>query len=341
MRLSRQPLVFISLAILLFVSLYLGCRIGAISIDNAMFWRLLMGNATPSDYGIGQILLHIRLPRVLAAMIVGGSLAVCGAVMQGLFRNPLVDPGIVGVMSGASLAATLSIVLGSVLLPNFVTPNNDYALPIASFLGSWAIMVLLYAFSKRGDEINIAVMLLIGIALGAMAGAATGLLTYLSNDNQLRSITFWSMGNLALFDWKKLSILSLICLFSIPVLLRNADVLNALMLGENVAGHLGFDTNFAKKQQIFLVALLVGVSVAFSGGIGFVGLIVPHIVRGLLGSNHRLVLPAAFLFGAALLNLSDIIARTIVAPAELPIGILTAIIGAPFLGYLVLKGATR
>ncbi len=341
MKSLQIKIIFFLLGLLLLVSLYLGCRIGAVGIDNDVFWRLLSGGATKTDEALGQILLHIRLPRVFAAALVGGTLAVTGAVMQGLFRNPLVDPGIVGVMSGASFAATLSIVIGGALFPTFFTETNDYALPIAAFLGGWAVTMLLYLFAKRGGVINIATMLLIGIALGALTGALTGLLSYIADDKQLRSITFWSMGSLAIFDWYKLAILSVVCVVALPLLLRDAHILNALMLGENVAGHLGFDTEKAKKRQILLVALLVGVCVAFSGGIGFVGLVVPHIVRMLLGSNHRFVLPASFLFGAALLNFSDLIARTIVSPAELPIGILTAMIGAPFLGFLVWKGARR
>ncbi|PID66677.1 MAG: Fe3+-siderophore ABC transporter permease [Gammaproteobacteria bacterium] len=337
----RVRITFVILLLLLLFSLYLGCRIGAVGIDNEAFWRLLSGGATASDQAVGQILLHIRLPRVFAAALVGGILAVTGAVMQGLFRNPLVDPGIVGVMAGASFAATLSIVLGGALFPAFFNATNDYALPLAAFLGGWAVTMLLYTLANRGGVINIATMLLIGIALGALTGALTGLLTYLADDKQLRSITFWGMGSLAIFDWHKLAILAVVCLLTLPLLLRDAHILNALMLGEKVAGHLGFNTESAKKRQILLVALLVGGCVAFSGGIGFVGLVVPHIVRGLLGSNHRLVLPASFLFGAALLNFSDLIARTIVSPAELPIGILTAMIGAPFLGFLVWKGAKR
>lgn len=341
MRFFSVRLVFIALTLLLLLSLYLGCRIGAVSIENSTFIRLLTGQATATDQALGQILLHIRLPRVFAAAVVGGALAVTGAVMQGLFRNPLVDPGIVGVMSGASFAATLSIVIGGSLFPAFFALANDYALPVAAFLGGWLMTMVLYWFARRGGALNIAMMLLIGIALGALTGALTGLLTYLADDTQLRSITFWGMGSLAAFDWQKLSILTVVCFLALPFLLRDAHILNALMLGENVAGHLGFNIEKAKKRQILLVALLVGVCVAFSGGIGFVGLVVPHIVRGLLGSNHRLVLPASFLFGAVLLNVSDLIARTIVTPAELPIGILTAMIGAPFLGFLVWKGARR
>lgn len=334
----RSQTVFIILIIALLLSLYLSCRIGAVSLEHDVFLRVLIGEELPSEKRLQQILWIFRLPRVLAAILVGGVLAVCGAIMQGLFRNPLVDPGIVGVMSGASLFAALSIVIGSGLFPAFYALTKEYSLPIAAFAGGWIMTMILYYFSKRSGILNIASMLLIGIALGALTGALTGLLVYLSDDSQLRSITFWGMGTLAKFNWHKLSILSLITLGCLPILWHDARVLNALMLGENIAGHLGFDVEKTKKRQILLVALLVGVSVAFAGGIGFVGLVVPHIVRKLLGSNHRLVLPGCFLFGAVLLSLSDLIARTIVTPAELPIGILTAMIGAPFLCFLVWKG---
>ena len=334
---SSKLVIFIILFAFLFLSIYLGARIGAIDISNDILWQSILGRGNSDNLAIEQILFNIRLPRVIAAVLIGGTLSVCGAVMQGLFRNPLVDPGIIGVMSGASFAVTLLIVLGQLIFPiSWVI--SDFSLPIFAFSGGWLMTMILYFFSKRGGILNISSMLLIGIALGALTGAFTGLLTYLADDVQLRSIAFWGMGSLASFDWQKLFIITLVCLISIPFLWRDAVILNALMLGENVAGHLGFDIEKAKKRQIVAVASLVGVCVAFSGGIGFVGLVVPHIVRKLIGSDHRLVLPATFLFGAILLTFSDLISRIIVSPAELPIGILTAMIGAPFLGFLVWKG---
>ncbi|MGY0399095.1 MAG: FecCD family ABC transporter permease [Ostreibacterium sp.] len=341
LKINRTVLLFTVLSVLLLLSLYLSVQFGAVDANYQVLWRLLSGQANNADHTVGQILLYIRLPRVFSATLVGGVLAVTGAIMQGLFRNPLVEPGIVGVMSGASLAATLSIVVGTALLPSFFAASNDYALPIAAFIGSWVVTLSLYTLAKHSGEINITVMLLIGIAIGALAGALTGLLTYIADDKQLRSIAFWGMGSLAVFDWHKLAILGFISLIALPLLFRDARILDALMLGEKTARHLGFNIELAKKRQILLVALLVGVCVAFSGGIGFVGLVVPHIVRSLLGSNHQLVLPGSFLVGATLLNLSDLVARTIILPAELPIGILTAMIGAPFLGFLVWKGARR
>lgn len=333
---SHRIYIFVILACLFSITIFAGIGTGAVKFDLQAFIHLLLSDSQTSsnDYA-KQILLHIRLPRVIAAILVGGSLAICGAVMQGLFRNPLVDPGIVGVMSGASLAASFSIVLGGAFMPTLFKSLGDYALPFMAFLGAWLMTLVLYRFSKRGGSLNIAAMLLIGIALGALAGALTGLLTYAADDNQLRSLTFWGMGSLAIFDWHKVSILFVVILFATPLLAREIRLLDALMLGEKVAGHLGFNIERAKKRLIFLVALLVGTSVSFAGGIAFIGLVVPHIVRGLVGSHHRYVFPASFIFGATLLCLADMMARTVVAPAELPIGIITAMIGAPFLAYLV------
>lgn len=335
-RTQQRTYVFTALISLFFITIIFGVSTGAVNLNLQAFLSLFNWPTQEgaTDYS-SQILLHIRLPRVVAAILVGGSLAICGAVMQGLFRNPLVDPGIVGVMSGASLAASFSIVLGGVFMPSLFKSLGDYALPLMAFLGAWAMTLILYHFSRRGGSLNIAAMLLIGIALGSLAGALTGLLTYAADDYQLRSLTFWGMGSLAIFDWHKLAILAAITLLALPLLAREIRLLDALMLGEKVAGHLGFNIERAKKRLIFLVALLVGTSVAFAGGIAFIGLVVPHIVRGLVGSNHRYVFPASFLFGATLLCLADMLARTVVAPAELPIGIITAMIGAPFLGYLV------
>lgn len=334
---SHYPTIFACTLLAMFLFAFLSVRFGAADIDGDLIWRGLTGALAPGEQAHWHIFANIRLPRALAAALVGGSLAVTGAVMQGLFRNPLVDPGIIGVMSGASFSAVLFIVLGAKLFPAFIHTFGNYALPFAAFIGGYAMTIALYRFARRGGHINIAAMLLIGIALGAFTGAFTGLLTYLANDNQLRSLTFWSMGSLASFNWEKLAILAALCAIALPLLIRDARILNALMLGEDAARHLGFDIERAKKRQIFLVALLVGSCVAFTGGIGFIGLVVPHIVRSLTGSNHRHVLPVSFAFGAALLALADLLARTIAAPAELPIGILTAAFGAPFLAWLVWK----
>ncbi|MDO4643993.1 MAG: iron ABC transporter permease [Cardiobacteriaceae bacterium] len=291
-----------------------------------------------SCQGDSYILWQIRLPRVCAALLIGASLAISGAAMQGMFRNPLVDSGIIGVSSGADLAAALYIVLLAHYIPTNALP---YALPIAAFLGSWGVTFALYRLSHRHGQLHIAIMLLIGIALAALTGAVTGLLIYVANDNQLRDITFWSMGSLASINWKMVVILSIVLIGTVPIMLRNARALNALSLGEASALHMGFTIQTVKKRLIICVALQTGSCVAFAGSIGFIGLVVPHLIRLLGGSDHRSLLPASLLGGAALLTLADTLSRTLISPAELPIGILTSLFGVPFLGLLVWKSGTR
>lgn len=253
----------------------------------------------------------------------------------------LVEPGIVGIMSGAALFAALTIVLLPAGALSYLPFSLAYVLPISTFVGGWCSTMLLYRLSRHNGQLQVAVMLLLGIALGAFTGAITGLLNYMADDQQLRALAFWGMGSLAAFDWWKLLILALVLAVSLPLLLAEARALNAMMLGEHVAGHLGFDMARCKRRLIFLVALLTGVCVAFSGGIAFVGLVVPHIMRHVVGANHRWLLPASALCGALLLLLADLFARMVVVPSELPIGIVTAMIGAPFLAWLVWRGVVR
>ncbi|MDO5090883.1 MAG: iron ABC transporter permease [Cardiobacteriaceae bacterium] len=327
-----RHILFPLLALLLLASLALALHSGSAALPYAA-WHC----QSPQCAGDHYILWHIRLPRVLAALLVGAALAVCGAAMQGLFRNPLVDPGIVGISSGAALAAALYIVLLAPYLPHL----RLYGLPVAAFAGGWGATLLLYHLSRRHGQIHIAIMLLTGIALAAFAGALTGLLVYLSNDNQLRDLTFWGMGSLAGLNWPMLAILATLIILTLPVILRDARALNALALGEAAASHTGFAIATVKRRLILCVALLTGASVAFAGGIGFVGLVVPHLMRLASGSDHRTLLPASLLAGATLLILADTLARTLIAPAELPIGVLTALLGAPFLGYLVWQSGVR
>ena len=280
---------------------------------------------------------QIRLPRVVLGMLVGSALAVSGAVMQGLFRNPLADPGIVGVSAGAGLGAITAIVLGGGVLAPVFSVFGIYAIPFAAFLGGLATTLLLYRVATRDGRTSVATMLLAGIALGAMAGAASGLLVYLADDNQLRDLTFWGLGSLAGATWTKVlaagPIIALAVL-SAPFL---ATGLNALALGEAAASHIGIRVQFLKNVAIVAVAAATGSAVAVSGGIGFVGIVVPHLLRLLIGPDHRYLLPASALLGATMLLLADAVSRTIVAPAELPIGIITAAVGAPFFLWVLLR----
>lgn len=338
MRNRYSAWIFVGLAIVLCLVFWLSAAQGAVKIPLSVLWS---DTASAHDAGLRHILLYIRLPRAVASMLVGASLAIAGAAMQGLFRNPLVDPGIVGIMSGAALFVSLTIVAVPSIWLSRLPFDPAYWLPLSAFVGGWCSTLLLYKLSRHNGQLHITVMLLLGIALAAFAGAITGLLTYLADDRQIRSLAFWGMGSLAGFDWQMVLLLALTMLLALPWLVAEARALNAMMLGEQVAGHLGFDIGKSKSRLIILVALLSGVCVAFAGGIAFIGLVVPHIMRSIIGTDHRLLLPGSALCGAVLLILADLFARIAVTPAELPIGIVTAMIGAPFLGYLVWQRAKQ
>ncbi|MCG3268325.1 iron ABC transporter permease [Yoonia sp. I 8.24] len=283
------------------------------------------------------ILFDIRAPRTVLGALIGASLAVSGAVMQGLFRNPLADPGLVGVSAGASLGAILAIVLGGLLPPALAAMTGNYTVSIAAFIGGWLTTILLYRVATSGGRTSVAVMLLAGIAMGALAGAISGMMIYLADDQQLRDLTFWGLGSLAGATWNKLMIagpLIVLSMAALPFLTRGLD---ALTLGEATAGHLGIPVQRMKNIAILTVAGATGAAVAVSGGIGFVGIVVPHLLRLLIGPSHRYLLPASALLGGALLLGADIISRTIVAPSELPIGIVTATIGGPFFLFILLR----
>lgn len=283
------------------------------------------------------VLLDIRLPRLLTAVLVGAALAVAGAVMQGLFRNPLADPGIVGVGAGAGLGAVMAIVLGAFLPAGLASILGMHLVPVAAFLGGWASTLILYRVSTRGGRTSVATMLLAGIALGALAGAATGLLIYIADDAQLRDLTFWGLGSLAGASWAKLAAAAPVILAGLVAAPFLARALNGLALGEAAALHMGIPVQRAKSLAILSVAAATGAAVAISGGIGFIGIVVPHLLRLAMGPDHRFLLPAAALLGAALLLGADMIARVIVAPAELPIGIVTAILGGPVFLWILLR----
>ncbi|MEZ5684479.1 MAG: iron ABC transporter permease [Paracoccaceae bacterium] len=283
------------------------------------------------------VLLDIRLPRLAMGLMVGAALAVAGAVMQGLFRNPLADPGIVGVGAGAGLGAVTAIVLGG-LVPGVIAERlSPHLVPVAAFLGAWAATLTLYRVSSRGGRTSVATLLLAGIALAAMAGALTGVLTYLADDQQLRDLTFWGMGSLAGASWPRLAAAALLIGPALIAAPRLAHGLNTLALGEAAAAHMGTDIERLKRLSVLAVAALAGASVALSGGIGFVGIVVPHLLRLLSGPDHGRLLVDAALLGAALLVLADLIARLVASPAELPIGIVTATLGAPVFLWILLR----
>jgi iron complex transport system permease protein len=283
------------------------------------------------------VIVNIRLPRMLLGMLIGAGLAVSGLLMQGLFRNPLADPGLVGVSAGAGLGAVGMIVLGTTALAPLTAFLGIYALQIASFVGGLITTFILYRVATRSGQTAMATMLLAGIALGALAGAATGVLVYVANDAQLRDLTFWGMGSLAGANWTKIMASGPVILAALLAAGFLGKGLNALTLGEATASHLGVPVQRLKHIVILAVAGATGASVAVSGGIGFVGIVVPHLLRLVIGPDHRYLLPASALLGASFLLLADAVSRVIVAPAELPIGIVTAAVGGPFFLWILLR----
>lgn len=281
-----------------------------------------------------SVLRDLRLPRVLLALLVGAALACAGAAMQGLFRNPLADPGLVGVASGAALAAVATIVGSrSLALPDAWLP---FATPLAAFLGGLLAAGLAARLASHEGYTRTATLLLAGLAINAIAGAGIGLLTQIAGDAALREAMFWLFGSLAKSGWTELLVAAPLLALVLVMLPREARALNALLLGESEAAHLGVDVEALKRRVTLLIVLAVAVCVALAGVIGFVGLVVPHLLRLVLGPDHRALLPAAAIGGAALLAFADLAARTWMAPAELPVGILTALIGGPFfLGLLI------
>jgi iron complex transport system permease protein len=335
-----------ALAVVAAVSFVLAVGHGAVSIPPGQVLAILatrLGLLAEVDTSAAQetVLLAIRLPRALLGVLVGAGLAVAGAVLQGLFRNPLADPSLIGVSNGAALAAATTIVASGTLLAGIPATLVGHLLPLAAFAGGLVATLLVYAIAARSDGTDVAILLLAGVALNAIAGAGIGLLIFLSDDQQLRDINFWLLGSLGGVTWDRLAVAGPFMLVPTLLLLWQARRLNALLLGETEAGHLGVHVERAKREIVVLAAMAVGAAVALTGVIGFVGLVVPHLVRLLLGPDHRTLLPATIFLGAALLLAADVLARTIALPAELPIGILTSCVGGPFFLWLLLRQRRR
>lgn len=335
-RSSKAQLLLVALVALLFVSCLANMAIGASGANlREAIADLLYGRELSLRDKV--VFWDIRAPRIVMGCLVGASLAVSGAIMQGLFRNPLADPGLVGVGAGAGLGAIVSIVLGAALPAYIANLFGYYLVPFAAFFGGWITTLLLYWVSTRRGRTSVATMLLAGIALGALAGALSGVLIYVADDAQLRDLTFWGMGSLAGATWTKVlaaSPLMVAALLLAPFLARG---LNGLALGEAAARHMGIPVQRMKNTAIMAVAASTGAAVAVSGGIGFVGIVVPHLLRLMVGPDHKYLLVNSALLGASLLLVADVISRTIIAPAELPIGIVTATLGGPFFLWILLR----
>ncbi|MEJ0048118.1 MAG: iron ABC transporter permease [Rhodospirillales bacterium] len=337
--------VLAPLVVLLACAILAALNAGATGVGPADLARLLSaalsGVPHPELASAHLIIVEIRLPRAVLAALVGAALGVSGAIAQGLFRNPLADPGIIGVSAGAALAAALVILAGDTLLPFAgglgASAWGRWAVPIAGLAGSAATTALLYVFATRRGVTSVATVLLGGVALSAFAGALTGLLIFSADDRQLRDFTFWTLGSLAGASWAKIAVLAPFLAFAAWGAARLADPLNLLLLGEAEAFHMGARVQQAKYLAIAVVASAVGTSVSVVGPIAFIGMLVPHLVRMVAGPDHRIVLPGSALLGASLLLAADTLARVVAAPAELPVGIITAAIGAPCFFWLLLR----
>ncbi len=283
------------------------------------------------------VLYDLRLPRIVLAILVGSGLSVTGTCLQGIFKNPLASPDLIGITSGSILFAAITIVIGAYIRPFIPEVLHYFMLSIMAFIGAIITITFVYRISTKNGNTNISILLLSGVAITALCGAGTGLLTYLSTEEELRNLTFWTLGSLAGANWYNISILSVVIVISFIFLIPKGKTLNALMLGEKNAAHLGIDIEKSKKQIIILSALLVGTIVSFSGTIGFVGLIIPYILRLVFKSNYNFILPLSALLGAILVIVADTISRTAVAPSEIPIGILTAFMGAPVFISILLR----
>jgi len=342
----RVRLTLGGLVALLVVATGASLALGAVDMTLGQVLAILgdqLGIALPWAYETRQelVLMAIRLPRVLLALGVGGGLAVSGAVMQGLFRNPLADPSLIGVSSGAALMAVITIVLGATVFGAWSSVLGAFLLPAAAFAGGVIATVIVYRLATRASRTSVTTMLLAGIAINALAGAGTGLMIFIADDDQLRDLTFWTLGSLGGATWTQLAVVGPVLLGGMLAAPLLARPLNAMLLGEGEAKHLGIRTERVKQLVIALAALVVGAAVAVSGIIGFIGLVVPHLLRLAVGPDHRVLVPGSALLGGALLLGADLMARTIVAPAELPIGIVTALLGAPFFLWLLLRDRQR
>ena len=315
---------------------------GAFAIDAARLpaitWQALLhwwqggtGEASVEQ----QVFATIRLPRLVMGLAAGAGLGLAGALMQGLFRNPLADPGLIGVSSGAALAAAALIVMGALWFPSVPRSLGSWPLMLSAFVGGLVTTGLIYGLAQTGGGTRIGVMLLAGVAINALAMAGLGLLSFLSTDEQLRNLQLWLMGSLGSTRWPVALAACVVVGVAMALAMRLAQPLNAIALGEAQATLMGVAVERSKRLAVIVAALVVGCITAACGMIGFIGLVAPHWVRLVAGPDHRVVLPASALLGAAMVVFADAFARTVVAPAELPLGVLTALVGVPlFLAML-------
>ena len=311
-----------------------GLAFGPVNLTLSQILDALAGEADPAAQAIFA---QIRAPRVVLGAAVGAGLALSGTALQGILRNPLADPGLIGVTGGAALGAVLVIVLGGLVLEELPLGLRPYLLPVAAFLGAAGVTAFVFGVARRSGTTSVTTLILAGVAINAIAGAGIGALVYISDDQQLRDLTFWSMGGLGQANWTA-SLTAIICIAIAGIGLAGMTrALDLFQLGERAAYHSGIDVERTKLKAAGWSALAVGAATAVAGPIGFIGLVAPHLARLTIGPSHRLVAPAAALIGAALVLAADLAVRTAVPPAEPPIGLATSLIGGPFFLWLLIR----
>lgn len=327
-KVARWTIMITILVLALFVTIVACLSIGVISIPLNQVITVLLGGGSETER---FVIINLRLPRIILAAIVGASLAIAGATMQGLFRNPMASPSVLGISSGAAFGASLAIVLG------ISWTSGAFAIPAMAFIFSFVTLFLVYAVSRnRSGYVPVETLLLAGIAIGSLFSALVSAMQYFAGD-QLSGVVFWMMGGLDEATWDQVLISITPVILGASVIMVLSRDLNAMMVGEEQAGNLGINVNQVRLVLLLAASLVTAMAVSVSGVIGFVGLIIPHVVRILVGPDHRILLPASVISGALFLILTDTLARTIIAPAELPVGIITALLGAPFFIYLLMS----
>jgi iron complex transport system permease protein len=340
-RLGALPLM----ALLLFAAMACGAAVGAVPISPLTTARVLLNqlplvHVTPTWSAADQIIVLLRLPRVCGAALVGAALGLAGTLFQGLLRNPLADPLLLGTSSGAALGATIGFVVPSAFIVSWLGLS---LLAIFAFLGALLAVALVYALSTRHGRTPVVTLLLAGVAVGAIFAAAQTLIV--TQNERLGShalaLYIWLAGSVDVNQWPPIAVVAVIVALGTAASVVLAPVLDAFALGEQMAGHLGWHVERAKLVIVAIAALLVAGAVSISGLVGFVGLVAPHLCRITLGPRHRLLLPAAALGGAIFVVVADLLARTLVAPSELPLGVLTALVGGPFFLWLLRRSGSR
>lgn len=338
--------IYVLFGILLLGTLFASAAVGAFTFTPAEMGKYLAQAfgwipLTDNDALGRNVFLLLRLPRVLLAGLTGAVLGVSGALMQGLFRNPIVEPGLTGTSAGAAFGAAMVLVLGGNTVLALNSHLGSYAVPIMAFIGSFAATMIVYRLSSTFGKVNVFMLLLAGIAINAVCAAGTGFLSYIASDPQARDIIFWNLGTFTTAEWHGTIMVGIAFALCFIWVLRHGKSLNALMLGEDEAAYLGINPGRLILVLIIVNTVMVAIATAMVGVIAFIGLVIPHMLRMMKSADYTFLLPASALLGAILMELIDIVGRVVIAPAELPIGIITAVIGAPVFLWILMREQKR